>query len=194
MFNLASSECLAANGELLKFPAMGEGTVHQLLSPDAHYLLIDVSHYDTDANIKAFETTGALYLLDLEKSKVGQIYTYNRHGSACWSPKSDALAISDYDGSDHAACYIYLLDGVNTKRRIVIEDEFRKKVKESAKLLANHHFYFEAVEWLDDRTVKIRLYGHGEVNPSGFNYFYKYDVEKNKFTLLSKDDNDEGEV
>jgi len=42
-----------------------------------------------------------------------------------------------------------------------------------------HHLYFEATEWKEDSTLKVKVTGHGEPNRAGFERGFIHNGAKN---------------
>jgi hypothetical protein len=137
------------------------------VSPNGHYAIVGV-----DSDTEPFHT---VFLEDLRLRIRRKLFNYGRHIDLLWNPDSESFALTDYAGSDYSRCSIVSVD--ENVPPIQLWDELVNTVagNEQKGLLKNHHVYIAATEWFDSGTLKIKVWGHGEVNSSGFTRVYTYD-------------------
>ena len=41
-------------------------------------------------------------------------------------------------------------------------------------VFGNHHTYIVGTEWFSQNRVKIKIFGHGDIDPNGFTLWYEY--------------------
>jgi hypothetical protein len=106
-----------------------------------------------------------------------KLFDYERHIDLLWNPDSKSFAVTDYEESDYSRCSIVFTD--RTLPTIRVWDKLVKAltVSERKSLLENHHVYIAAVEWIGASALKVKVWGYGDVNPSGFTRFYSYDKD-----------------
>jgi len=99
---------------------------------------------------------------------------YGRDVEVLWNPNSTSFAITDYAGSNVAECLIFAVAGGEP---INVTDQLQQGIKnarELAVLRGNDHVYYAAVNWIDPRSLRVKVWGHGDVSPNGFTRFYTY--------------------
>jgi hypothetical protein len=106
------------------------------------------------------------------------LYYYDRWISAIWSPDSQKILINNYAGSDYTLNIILY---INRKiPPINLQNELIRYMtaKEQQIVKNNDHIYFSALEWIDNKNIKLIVWGHGAQNPDGFCkcYIYKMSV------------------
>jgi hypothetical protein len=148
-----------------------------LTSPDKKSVLFNVDA-EKDADVARLGDNHALFLRDAKTSKESKVHSYPRHVTAFWSPNSRFVTINDFEASNRATCYVY---AVAEGKLINVADSIRRVLESEQK---NHHVYFEATEWKDGSTLKVKVTGYGEQNRAGFERWFVYDAAKNKSTLL----------
>lgn len=138
------------------------------VSPNGRYVLVGVDS-DTEPNHTVF-------LEDLRLKTRRKLFNYDRHIELLWSPDSESFAVSDYAGSDYSLCSIVSVTG--NVPPIQVWDELVKAAtaNEQKSLLHNDHVYIAATDWVSPRILKVKVWGHGEVNPAGFTRFYRYEI------------------
>jgi hypothetical protein len=104
-----------------------------------------------------------------------KLFDYDRHIDLLWNPDSKSFAVTDYEGSDYSRCRIIFTD--KTIPTIQVWDKLTKALTERDRksLVENHHVYIAAVQWVSATALKVKVWGYGELNPSGFTRFYSYD-------------------
>ena len=85
--------------------------------------------------------------------------------------------MTDYEESDYSRCSIVFTD--QTVPTIQVWDRVVKTVSERERksLLENDHVYITAVQWISVGALKLKVWGYGKVNASGFTRFYRYDKD-----------------
>jgi len=88
----------------------------------------------------------------------------------------ESFAVSDYAGSDYSRCSIVSV--TENVPPVQVWDELVKSAtaNEQKSFLRNDHVYIAATEWISSRVLKVKVWGHGEVNPAGFTRFYRYEI------------------
>lgn len=104
------------------------------------------------------------------------LYYYDRWVSAIWSPDSQKILINNYAGSDYTLNLILYI-----KREILpinLQHELIRYMttKEQQNVKNNDHVYFSALKWMDDKNIKLIIWGHGAQNPDGFCKCYIYKI------------------
>jgi len=138
------------------------------VSPNGRYVLVGVDS-ETEPNHTVF-------LEDLRLKTRRKLFNYDRHIEVLWNPDSESFAVSDYAGSDYSRCSIVsVMESVSP---VQVWDELVKVAagKERESLLQNDHVYIAATGWISARVLRLKVWGHGEVNPTGFTRFYRYEV------------------
>jgi hypothetical protein len=167
--------CFASAADVAKtFP----GESPSLTSPDKNSVLLNVDA-EKDADVARLGDNHALFLRDVKTSKESKVHSYPRHVTAFWSPNSRFVTINDFEASNRATCYVY---AVAEGKLINVADSIRKLLESEQK---NHHVYFEASEWKDGSTLKVKVTGYGEQNRAGFERWFVYDVVTHQSMSLS---------
>jgi hypothetical protein len=138
------------------------------ISPDGHYEIVGV-----DSDTKPQHT---VFLEDRQLKTRRKLFNYDRSISLLWNPDSKSFAVTDYAGSDFSRCGLVSVD-----EKVPYDDIWEKLVKavdiaEQKSLLHNHHVYITATEWIDSEKLRIKVWGYGDANPSGFTRFYVYHI------------------
>ena len=149
------------------------GVVSQTVSPDGKHVLINIDS-EGDSQTAYLGDNHALYLLDLETTKIEKIRSYGRNVEVLWSPKGSALLLSDHRGSDFTDTIIYMLNG--KKRQIDMERELRRQMGDNQSIFNNHHVYVTGVGWLGEDKVEIKIWGYGDIDPRGFTLRYEFTI------------------
>jgi hypothetical protein len=150
--------------KIVSFPSQS-----QAVSPNARYVVIGEENH-----AEPFHTA---ILEDRVLRTRRKLFDYDRHVDLLWNPDSKSFAVTDYEESDYSRCSIMFTD--RTVPTIRIWDKLVKTLtdRERKSLLENHHVYIAAVEWIGAGALKVKVWGYGEVNPSGFTRFYSYDSD-----------------
>jgi hypothetical protein len=151
-----------ASTKIVSFPPQA-----QAASLDGHYVIIEEKNHS-----EPFHTA---ILEDRVLKTRRKLFDYDRGIDLLWNPDSKSFAVTDYEGSDYSRCRIIFAD--RTAPTIQIWDKLIAALTTSERkgLLANHHVYIAAAQWIGDGALKVKVWGYGEVNPSGFTRFYSYD-------------------
>jgi hypothetical protein len=137
------------------------------VSPNGRYVIVGEENH-----AEPFHTA---ILEDRVLKTKRKLFDYDRHIDLLWNPDSKSFAVTDYEESDYSRCSIIFTD--RTHPTIRVRDKLANALKgiERETLLANHHVYIAAVEWTGAGALKVKVWGYGELNPSGFTSFYRYD-------------------
>ncbi len=148
--------------KLISFPGHSRA-----VSPDGRYLISGV--YDDS------EPHHPVFLDDRRLKTRRKLFDYERHIEILWNPDSKSFVLNDYAGSDYSECKIISVD--EKAESIDVWDKIVKGIapREQRTLLENHHVYIAAREWGSRDAIKVKVWGYGEVNRSGFTRFYTYD-------------------
>ena len=135
-------------------------------SPDGQHVI-----HNVDYNTK--EPYHRLLLEDTKTHTTRKLLTYERWVDVFWSPSGAEVMVDDHGGSDFENTYIYSVQ--DTSHRVDIGEEFRRQ-NPSGRLLfkKNDHVYVDGLGWVNETTVKIRLWGYGEHDPKGFERLLEY--------------------
>jgi hypothetical protein len=136
-------------------------------SPNGRYVLHNI---DDDTS----EPSHQLILEDLSKHTSSKLISYNRSVDVLWSPGGSKLIVNDHGGSDFTEAYVFILG--ESLRKIDLTDELNRKYSGSARIFKNHHVYLEGISWLDEKRIKIKVFGYGEADPDGFVKFFEYTI------------------
>jgi hypothetical protein len=134
-------------------------------SPGGRYVLINVDDEKTEPPHK-------LLLKDAKTQEQTTLLLYNRWVGALWSPSGSALIINDHGESDQADAYVFTFDP--STHRVGMLDQFRRDFPGNPSLFQNDHVYIEATAWIAENKIRVKVYGHGEVDLNGFTNFYEY--------------------
>lgn len=157
----------AASQKVIQFP----GEISQIASPNGRYVLVNIDS-ESEEQTLSLGDNHALYIRDLKTGKEKKIYTYGRHIKTLWSPRGNRLMISDYGGSDYANCIIFFFD--TARDPINVQEQLREKMKYNKSIFDNHHVYIVGTKWFSENRVKIKIFGHGNIDPNGFTLWYEY--------------------
>jgi hypothetical protein len=151
-----------ASPKIVSFPEQSRAA-----SPNARYVIVGEENH-----AEPFHT---VILEDRVVKTRRRLFDYDRHIDLLWNPDSKSFAVTDYGESDYSRCSIIFVD--QTVPTIQVWDKLVKALteRERKSLLENHHVYIAAVQWMDTGALRVKVWGYGEVNPSGFTRFYSYD-------------------
>jgi hypothetical protein len=136
------------------------------LSPDGRYLITGV-----DSDSEPYHT---VFLEDRRLKTRRKLFNYNRGIELLWNPDSTHFVLNDYVGSDYSECKIIPVDEKVQPTNVWGEIVKGIRPKEQRSLLENHHVYIAAREWIAPDTLRVKVWGYGDLNPSGFTRFYTY--------------------
>jgi hypothetical protein len=123
-----------------------------LPSPDGESILFNVDSQN-DADFARLGDSHAIFLQNTRTLDRKNIHSYQRHVTASWSPNSRFVTINDFEASNRSTCYIYT---VANGTLIDVTEPIRQALNSEH---ANHHLYFQAMEWRNDSTIKVRVAG-----------------------------------
>lgn len=163
----ATGAANVANQQAISFP----GPAKSAKSPDGRYAVLNKD----DENR---QPAHSLFLTELQsKSKEKLLYSYGRHVSVLWSPKSAALIVNDYEGSDASRPLLFTApwndQPLDLRAKLI---HFLRSRKIAKSVEQNDHVYFSAERWLSGDEILCKVTGYGEANPSGFTKRYVYRV------------------
>lgn len=140
----------------------------QAVSPSGRYLITAV---DSDS-----EPHHTIFLNDRRLKTRRVLFSYGRGIEILWNPDSKSFVLNDYAGSDYSECRIISVDekaeSINVWDKIVKD----ATAKEKRSLIENHHVYIAAKEWIGSKTLKVKVWGYGEVDRDGFTRYYLYEM------------------
>lgn len=159
---------LAAHAQQLHRVSFPEQS--RAVSPNGRYAIVGV---DSDK-----EPNHTVFLDDLQQKTRRKLFNYDRHIELLWNSDSKSFAVSDYAGSDYSRCSIVSV--TENVPPVQVWDELIKSVnaEERNMLLHNDHVYIAATEWISSTILRVKVWGHGDVNPSGFTRFYRYEIRR----------------
>ena len=153
----------------IQFP----GEISQIASPNGRHILLNVDSENKEHTL-SLGGNHALYLRNLKTGEKKKIYAYGRHVKTLWSPRGNRLMISDYGGSDYANCIIFFFD--TARNPIDVQEQLREKMRGNKSIFGNHHAYIVGTKWFSENRVKIKIFGHGDIDPNGFTLWYEYRI------------------
>jgi hypothetical protein len=150
-----------ASTNVVSFPEQS-----QAASPNGRYVIVGENHAEP------FHTA---ILEDRVLKTRRKLFDYDRHIDLLWNPDSKSFALTDYEESDYSRCSIIFID--QTLPTIRVWDKLVKALtqRDRKSLIENQHVYIAAMQWIGAGALKVKVWGYGEVDPSGFTRFYSYD-------------------
>ena len=147
-------------GELTRFP----GVTNELASPNSRYVARNVD--------SAEEPHHLLEIREVGTTDIVASLRYSRFVDVLWSPDSAALLVNDHAGSDFGRCFVFAVTEKPTRTDVgaLILETF----KDDPRLRESGHRYIEGTEWLDTRTLRVRVTGYGASSRSGFEAWFSY--------------------
>jgi len=116
--------------------------------------------------------------LELEDVKTAirvKLLDYDHNVDVLWSSKGDKFVVIDHAGENLTESYVFIVD--KTVHRINVTDELQQKLPETKHLFQNDHVFVEAVGWKkEDKIIKIKVFGQGAADPSGFTEYFEYTI------------------
>lgn len=116
-----------------------------------------------------------LFLFDVHAQTSVLLWEFPRSVSVLWAPGGRRVAVTDFSGSDASDVLVFNVSDPNSPVRVSSLVE-RSKGHFKDQLTENHYAYIEAVTWQSDSTLRLRAWGHGEMDPGGFEVFLDYRV------------------
>jgi hypothetical protein len=139
-------------------------------SPNRDYALVNV-----DRETEPYHT---VFLENRKLKTRRELFHYGRGIDVLWNPDSQFFALTDHAGSDYSLCSIICVD--EKVPAIDVWTDLRKRIAPSERRLmeSNHHVYIEAISWDGPKTLKVKIWGYGELSPhgNGFTRFYSYSI------------------
>lgn len=159
-----------ANQSIIHWP---NGNINILSSANGDYT-IENTFYNVDYDPS--KPNFKLFLKNSQDTKRQEIFSYSRHVDVAWNNFRNFF-INDYGGSDFADCVVFTL---NEKiEKISMLEQLKKQFPSNKTIFKNDHVYITCDKWLDNESLLIKIYGHGEVDKDGFTLWYKYTLNKN---------------
>src|SRR5271155_4604017 len=150
----------------VSFPAQSRAP-----SPDGRYVIVGV-----DSDSEPYHT---VFLEDDVLKSRRKLFNYNRSIAVLWAEDSKSFALSDYVGSNVSQCSVISVDKHTRPIQVIdlilaaLSEEAREQLK---KQLSNDHVYVEAFGWTGPTDLTVKISGHGDANPSGFEVYYTVQV------------------
>jgi hypothetical protein len=111
-----------------------------------------------------------------------ELRRFDRHCDTLWSADSSRIAVTDWLGSNLSDVFIYSV--TNSRSGISLADLLPKDTLAQTEIRG--HCYYEAVKWLDDHRLRIRVFGHtDEFRSHGFEYAYLFDLSSQRFEKVT---------
>jgi hypothetical protein len=108
----------------------------------------------------------------LKSSQSRRLLSFGRHATVFWAPDGNALAITDWGGSDFSTIQVFYPERPGAT--VDLGAELSRSFPSLPERERNHHVYLEAVRWLDAKTLRFRLRGYGDRDPGGFDLLFDY--------------------
>jgi hypothetical protein len=107
---------------------------------------------------------------------------FDRQCDVLWSADSSHVAVTDWLGSNLSDIFICMV--TNSRSAISLGDLFPKDALAQAE--TRGHCYYEAVKWLDEHRLQIRVFGHtDEVASHEFEHVYIFDLSSQRFEKMT---------
>lgn len=162
----------SAGGPFKTFPDQQE-----LLSPDGRYTI----RSENPSRLPS-EITGTFHTLYVEERATGRrrkLYDYVRRAAVAWA-SPEQIIVTDYVANRTARILVFSLRNPEPIAVIDREHLARQLPSEfSEHLRKNDHVYLE-VSRLEDKTVVLRVWGYGALDPGGFGLNCGYSLEDNR--------------
>jgi hypothetical protein len=105
--------------------------------------------------VEASPSTPHQLVLEGRAGKASTLLQFDRSVVVRWSPDGQALAVTTYEGSDQATTWVFGLGQMPDSSHLdmaAVPDSVRH-----ASCVAQSHTYLEAVKWIDNKTLQVRL-------------------------------------
>ena len=151
-------------GRPVSFPSKAPAAV----SPDGQFAIVSVDSTSEPRHTLFLETRGST-------GSRRKLLDYERQVTIIWNPTSSAFAVTNYSGSNVAECLVFLVSTDDSPMDVAggIQQGIRNP-QELASLRKNDHLYYAAIRWTSAQTLRVKVWGHGDANPSGFRRVYTY--------------------
>jgi hypothetical protein len=113
----------------------------------------------------------ALLLKNLKTREEKHLLWFDRHVTVMWAPDGKALAITDYMGSTDAQILV-AQPGISS-HLIEVEKNFIRDIGRVPKIYENGHRYFEALNWIEPRTLRFKVEAW-DTTPGGYEGIFRY--------------------
>lgn len=113
-----------------------------------------------------------LAIISRKTSRPVWSFDYGRHVLVGWSADGRSLAITDYAESDFSRVMIVRIDQHESVTVLDLSIQFEKSQLAAAELAQADHHYLEAVRWLAEDRLLLRLWGYGDGRD--FSHCYQY--------------------
>ena len=153
-------------------------------SPNYHWQI--TCHSDPDPNDKG----GYLHRLKInafaEVTNKKPFYETGRYCEILWSKDSAIVAVTDWMGSSESD--IFIIHPQNPERRQPLADIVPDITKSLTEEERNGHIYWQALEWENNTTLRIRIFGHSDDPPvHEFLYEFRVSLATRSSVLLRKE-------
>jgi hypothetical protein len=156
---------VSATPEIVRFP----GLQREISSPNERYV---VEYREPSQDHPPYLHT--LVLRDRLLDKRTELLSFTRFADVAWAPDGRRLAVTDHRASNQSVTYLVSLD--DGPKKTDVSNELRREQPDLDPLFANDHCYVDIVRWLDDKTLQLRIHGHGDQSPAGFERQVDYRV------------------
>jgi len=149
--SLAGSVWAEAPPAIARFP----GAETRALDPTGRYAVVCVA-----ADRARAAARHELVLEELASGRTRPLRTFDGWVTVLWAPGGRYLAVTDGVASDRSEVWVYLADepAVPENASAIVDRQRRGGLSFAA---GADHLYVEAVRWLDDATLVVRVWGYG---------------------------------
>jgi hypothetical protein len=153
------------------------------LSPDKKWVLKCKSSMEKDGSYLHVLTLNAQGTT--KDAKEVEVYRFDRSCDALWSTNGHYLALTDWLGS-------------NVSEILIVAAKTPFQTKPISEIVGNMgpflskeeregHIYYEAMEWLDEGKLRIKVFGHTNVAPyNDFEHQFICDLVKGRFAPIAR--------
>jgi hypothetical protein len=178
---VAASVATDARGKGVDFPRTSS-----CVSPDLRWRVTCESENSSKGYLHS------LYESRLHGTGRAPFYSFDRRCELLWSPGSDIVAVTDWEGSSTSA--VFLIDLNAPERRQDIEDMVPSIAQRLGREEREGHVYWEALKWESPRVIVLRVFGHtDEEHGHAFCYTFRVNVSDCTCAQISKDASDHAE-
>ena len=141
-------------------------------SPDAKWKII----YESPATNQPYTGT-ELFLVNADGTML-RLRHIDRSCDVLWSSDSSRIAVTDWLGCDVSDIFLYTV--TNLESVVSVGSLFPKSSLPQVE--SSGHCYYEAMKWLDDQRLQIRVFGHADDGPSyDFDHPYIFELSSHQF-------------
>jgi hypothetical protein len=105
--------------------------------------------------VEASSSSPHRLILQGRAGKPPTLLQFERSVRVYWSPNGEALAVTNYEGSDQASTWIFRV--AQAPDSVHLDLASAPDSVRHAPCIARGHTYLEAVRWVDGRTLTVRL-------------------------------------